>query len=75
MQFLGHVMKTLATFRIRTRLLILLGFAVLAMAAIGVFSAWTIHAASNQATAFIDQEFESVRALSDVRAAVGNARR
>ena len=68
-------MYTLATFRIRSRLLILLAFAVLAMAALGIFSAWTIQAGSNQATAFIDTEFESVRALSDVRAAVGNARR
>ena len=68
-------MHTLATFRIRSRLLILLAFAVLALAALGIFAALTIQAGSNQATAFIDTEFESVRALSDVRAAVGNARR
>ncbi len=68
-------MNMLAAFRIRSRLLILLGFAVSAMAVLGTFSVWTILAGSNQATAFIDTEFESVRALSDVRAAVGNARR
>ena len=68
-------MHTLSAFRIRSRLLILLVFAVLAMAALGIFSAWTIQTGSNQATAFIDTEFESVRTLSDVRAAVGNARR
>ena len=68
-------MNFLTAFRIRTRLLILLGFAVSAMALLGVFSVWTILAGSNQATAFIDTEFESVQALSDVRAAIGNARR
>lgn len=68
-------MNILSAFRIRSRLLILLVFAVAGMAALGIFSAWTIQAGSGQATAFIDTEFESVRALSDVRAAVGNARR
>ncbi len=68
-------MISLASFRIRSRLLILLTFTVTAMAMLGIFSVWTLQRGSNQATAFIDTEFASVRALSDVRAAVGNARR
>jgi methyl-accepting chemotaxis protein len=61
--------------RIQPRLLLLLVFSVLALVSMGAFSALTIQAEASRATAFIDGEFESVRALSEVRAAIGNARR
>jgi methyl-accepting chemotaxis protein len=68
-------MAMLARLRIRSRLLLLLVFSVLALLALGTFSAFTIKTEASRATAFIDSEFEAVRALSDVRATVGNARR
>ena len=68
-------MAILARLRIRSRLLLLLVFSVLALIVLGAFSAYTIQAEATRATSFIDGEFESVRALSDVRAAVGSARR
>jgi methyl-accepting chemotaxis protein len=68
-------MNFLANLRIRSRLLLLLAFTGLALLGLGAFSIVTIDSGSAQATAFIDAEFESVRALSDVRSAVGNARR
>jgi methyl-accepting chemotaxis protein len=68
-------MPILARLRIRSRLFLLLVFSVLALLVLGGFSAYTIQTEAARATAFIDSEFEAVRALSDVRAAVGNARR
>ncbi|MBI2750760.1 MAG: hypothetical protein HYX43_15945 [Burkholderiales bacterium] len=68
-------MQWLASFRIRSRLMLLLRFSVLALLALGAFSSLTIKNEADRATAFIDTEFESVRALSDVQAAIGNARR
>jgi methyl-accepting chemotaxis protein len=68
-------MNVLTSFNIRTRLLLLLGFSMAALGMLGIFSAWTIQVAAGQASAFIDVEFESVRALSEVRSSVGNARR
>ena len=68
-------MQILASFRIRSRLLLLLVFSVLALVVLGAFSSWTITREAARATDFIDLEFTSVQALSEVRAAVGNARR
>ncbi len=68
-------MSGLVNFSIRIRLLILLAFSVIALLALGLFSAWTIQVGAGQAAGFIDVEFESVRALSTVRSAMGNARR
>ncbi len=68
-------MQGLSGFRIRSRLLLLLGFSVMALGLVGGFSAWTMQREADRATAFIDSEFESVRALADVQAAIGNARR
>ena len=68
-------MQWLTGLRIRSRLMLLLRFSVLAVLALGVFSSLTIKNEADRATAFIDSEFESVRALSDVQVAVGNARR
>ena len=68
-------MPMLASFRIRSRLLLLLVFSVLALVLLGAFSSWTITREAARATDFIDLEFTSVQALSEVRAAVGNARR
>ncbi len=68
-------MPMLASFRIRSRLLLLLVFSVLALVLLGAFSSWTITREAARATNFIDLEFTSVQALSEVRAAVGNARR
>jgi len=67
--------KLLARLRIRSRLLLLLALSVLALVALGAFASLTIKAEADRATDFIDTEFESVRALSDVRAAIGNTRR
>jgi methyl-accepting chemotaxis protein len=69
------MMAILARLRIRSRLLLLLAFSVAALMVLGAFSALTIQTEASRATSFIDSEFESVRALSDVRAAVGGARR
>ena len=68
-------MTILAKLRIQSRLLLLLVFSVLALVALGAFSAITIKTEADRATAFIDGEFEAARTLSDVRAAIGNARR
>ena len=68
-------MTILARLRIRSRLLLLLTFSLVALVALGAFCALTIQTEATHAKAFIDSEFESVRALSDVRAAVGGARR
>jgi methyl-accepting chemotaxis protein len=68
-------MHFLSTLKIRTRLLLLLTFSLIALLALGAFSALSIKIGADGATSFIDVEFASVRALSDVRAAVGNARR
>jgi methyl-accepting chemotaxis protein len=68
-------MPILSVLLIRFRLLLLLALAAMLLITLGGFSVWTIRATSSQAAAFIDGEFESVNALSDVRAAVGNARR
>jgi len=68
-------MTILAKLRIRSRLLLLLLFSVLALVMLGAFSSLTIKAEADRATAFIDTEFEAVRALGDVRAAVDASRR
>jgi methyl-accepting chemotaxis protein len=68
-------MNALAKLQIRTRLFGLLIFSTAALLALGFFSAWTIQRGASHATDFIDVEFASVQALSDVRSAVGNARR
>lgn len=68
-------MNALARFQIRTRLFGLLFFSTAALVALGLFSAWTIQVGASLATTFIDVEFASVQSLSEVRSAVGNARR
>jgi methyl-accepting chemotaxis protein len=68
-------MNFLLNIRIRSRLLLLLVFSVLTLVALGGFSSWTIMTLADRATGFIDTEFESMRSLNEVRAAVGNARR
>jgi methyl-accepting chemotaxis protein len=68
-------MLILSKLRIRSRLMLLLVFSVLALVALGAFSSLTMQSEAQRATAFIDGEFESVRALSDVRASIGSARR
>ncbi|MFZ2308498.1 MAG: methyl-accepting chemotaxis protein [Rhodoferax sp.] len=68
-------MTLLARLRIRSRLLLLLLFSVLALVVLGAFASITIKSEADRSTAFIDTEFESVRALSEVQAAIGNARR
>ncbi len=68
-------MSWLANFRIRSRLLLLLVFSVFSLVVLGGFSSWMIKREADRSTAFIDVEFASVQALSDVRAAIGNARR
>lgn len=68
-------MNFLLSIRIRSRLLLLLTFSVLTLVTLGAFSSWTIMSGAGQATGFIDSEFESIRTLSEVRTAVGNARR
>jgi methyl-accepting chemotaxis protein len=69
------MMAILARLRIRSRLLLLLAFSIAALMVLGAFSAYTIQTEAAHATSFIDSEFESVRALSEIRAAVDGARR
>jgi len=61
--------------RIRTRLLLLLLFTLLALTVLGGFSFFKIKQSSNLAAEFIDIEFASVGAISAVRSSIGNARR
>ncbi|QTN28434.1 HAMP domain-containing protein [Rhodoferax sp. AJA081-3] len=68
-------MNFLFNIRIRSRLLLLLAFSLAALLALGAFSSLTIQRETDRATAFIDGEFEAVQAVSEVRAAIGNARR
>jgi methyl-accepting chemotaxis protein len=65
----------LESFRIRSRLLLLLALSVFSLFALGAFSSMTIKQETDKATAFIDGEFESVIAVSEVRSSIGNARR
>ena len=68
-------MTWLARLRIRSRLMVLLVFSVLALAAVGGFAAWTIDREATRATHFIDSEFESLQVLGAVRSHWGDARR
>lgn len=68
-------MNFLFNIRIRSRLLLLLAFSLAALLALGAFSTLTIQRETARATAFIDSEFEAVQAVSEVRSAIGNARR
>ena len=68
-------MNLLNSLSIKSRLMLLLVFAGLAIVSLGTFSALAIKKETTEAAKFIDREFESVIALSEVRAAVGNARR
>jgi hypothetical protein len=68
-------MNILNKLSIRSRLILVLVFTGLAIVSLGAFSSLTIKTETNEAANFIDGEFESVVALSEVRAAVGNARR
>ena len=68
-------MNFLFNIRIRSRLLLLLAFSLAALLALGAFSTLTIQRETGRATAFIDGEFEAVQAVSEVRSAIGNARR
>lgn len=68
-------MAWLANLRIRSRLVLVLVFSVLALLVLGVFASQTIQTETRRATAFIDQEFEAIQALADVRVAMGHARR
>ena len=68
-------MKLLQNLRIRYRLYLLLALALVGLIALGTFSTMTILREAGRATAFIDGDFESVAALSDVRTSIGNARR
>jgi methyl-accepting chemotaxis protein len=68
-------MAWLARWRIRSRLVVLLVFSLLALAVVGGFAAWTIDREAARATAFIDSEFESLQVLGAVRTRMGDARR
>jgi methyl-accepting chemotaxis protein len=68
-------MNVLKSISIRARMILLLVFAGLAILSLGLFSSLTIKRQTAEAANFIASEFESVAALSEVRAAVGNARR
>ncbi len=68
-------MTWLAHLRIRSRLLVLLVFSVLALAVVGGFAAWTIDREATRATHFIDTEFESLQVLGAMRTHWGDARR
>ena len=68
-------MRLLSGLRIRARLLLLLTFSVMSLVMLGLFAAWTIKNGAEGAGVFIEVEFETARALSEVRAAVGSARR
>jgi len=60
---------------IRTRLMGLVIFTVIALLALGAFSSFTIIRASAQATGFIDHEFEAVRVVAGIQMAIRDARR
>jgi len=60
---------------IRTRLGALLVFSVVSLCLLGGYSSWTILGISDQATGFIDREFEAVRVVGSVQTAISDARR
>jgi len=68
-------MKWIERVSIRNRLGVLLVFSALSLCLLGGYSCWTILRMANQATGFIDHEFEAVRVMGDVQTAIGNARR
>jgi len=67
MQFIEHV-------TIRTRLITLLVFSVAILWVLGSFSSYTILRISQQATSFIDNEFEAERVVGDIQVAIRDAR-
>ena len=67
-------MQFIAQVTIRTRLITLLVFSVAILWVLGSFSSYTILRISQQATSFIDNEFEAVRMVGDVQVAIRNAR-
>ncbi|WP_168224774.1 methyl-accepting chemotaxis protein [Rhodoferax aquaticus] len=68
-------MAWLANLRIRSRLVLVLVFSVLALLLLGVFASETIQTETRRATSFIDQEFGAVQVIGEVRVAMANARR
>jgi methyl-accepting chemotaxis protein len=68
-------MTLLMHLRIRTRLLLLLVFTLMALTVLGGFAFFKIKQSSNLAAEFIDVEFASVGAISAIRTSLGNARR
>ena len=67
-------MKFIAQLSIRARLLTLLAFSVTFLGLLGGFSSFTILRLSGLATGVIDNEFETVRTVSAIQAAVRDAR-
>ncbi|TXH90819.1 MAG: HAMP domain-containing protein [Rhodoferax sp.] len=68
-------MVLLSSLKIRARLLLVLGFALVALALVGGFAALTIATEAERAAHFIDSEFQATQALGDVRTGLGQVRR
>jgi len=68
-------MELINRISIRTRLMGLLVFSVVFLCLLGAFSTWTILRLSEQATDFIDHEFETVRTVGSIQTTVRDARR
>ncbi len=68
-------MAVLGRLKIRARLLLVLGFALLALVLVGGFSALTIATEADRAARFIDGEFQAAQSLGDVRTGLGQLRR
>lgn len=68
-------MLRLSDLKIRSRLLLVLGFSVVALAVVGGFAAYAIASGADLAGRFIDTEFRAVQVLGEVRTGLGDVRR
>ena len=68
-------MLLLSNLKIRSRLLLMLGFSILALCVVGGFSAYAVASNASLAGHFIDTEFQAVQVLGEVRTGLGDTRR
>ena len=68
-------MLRLSALKIRSRLLLVLGFSVASLALVGAVAAYAIASGADLAGRFIDTEFQAVQVLGDVRTGLGDVRR
>ncbi|MDT8992204.1 methyl-accepting chemotaxis protein [Curvibacter sp. APW13] len=68
-------MQLLSQLKIRSRLLLVLGFSVSTLALVGGLAAYAIASGADLSSRFIDTEFRAVQVLGEVRTGLGAVRR